>query len=161
VDLSGNTTVFGPISVLQLINLAQTTGELVLHVSPTTARIYFDKGSVTYAEITNRRVKLGEYLVQQGLISRETLDQALAAKKDKTRLGTVLVAMGAVDTLTLRRALEEQVKEVVYEVVRWRSGSFRFTAGRKPKNQEVSIDIPLDHLILEGLKRLDEEKVRR
>ena len=106
-------------------------------------------------------MKLGEYLVQQGLISRETLDHALVAKKDKTKLGTVLVAMGAVDTLTLRRALEEQVKEVVYEVVRWRSGSFRFTAGRKPKNQEVSIDIPLDHLILEGLKRLDEEKVGR
>src|SRR5262245_59475503 len=77
LDLSGNTAVFGPISILQLMNLAQTTGELVLHVSPTTARIYFDRGSVTYAEINNRRVKLGEFLVQQELISRATLERAL------------------------------------------------------------------------------------
>jgi hypothetical protein len=45
--------------------------------------------------------------------------------------------------------------------VRWRGGRFRFTSGRKPKSQDVFIDIPLDHLILEGLKRLDEEGVRR
>jgi Domain of unknown function (DUF4388) len=49
----------------------------------------------------------------------------------------------------------------VYELVRWRTGRFRFTSGRRPKAQEVLIDIPLDHLILEGLKRLDEEGVAR
>lgn len=160
MDLSGNSSVFGPISILQLINLAQTTGELILHLGTTTARIYFDEGSVTYAEITNRRVKLGESLVRQGLISPKTLEHALKIKNDKTRLGAVLVAMGAVDKPTLRRALEEQVKEVVYEVVRWRTGSFAFTCGRMPQDQDISIDIPLDHLILEGLKRLDEEQMR-
>jgi len=161
LDLRGNLSVFGPISVLQLINLAQSTGELALEVAPTTARVYFDNGSVTYAEITNRRVKLGEYLVTQRLITRDGLDRALAAKGERTRLGTALVEMGAIDALTLRRAIEEQIKEVVYEVVRWRAGKFRFTNGRKPKAQDVFIDIPLDHLILEGLKRLDEEGVTR
>ena len=62
---------------------------------------------------------------------------------------------------SLRRAIEEQIKEVVYEIVRWRAGRFRFTSGRKPKAQDVFIDIPLDYLILEGLKRLDEEGVTR
>ena len=47
--------------------------------------------------------------------------------------------------------------EVVYEVVRWRKGWFQFGAGKKPTAQDVFIDIPLDNLMLEGLKRLDEE----
>ncbi len=161
MDLRGNLAIFGPISVLQLINLAQSTGELALEHGPSTARVFFDEGSVTYAEITNRRVKLGEYLVAQRFITREHLERALEMKEERTRLGTVLVEMGAIDALTLRRAIEEQIKEVVYEVVRWRTGKFRFTYGRKPKTQDVFIDIPLDHLILEGLKRLDEEGATR
>jgi hypothetical protein len=157
VDLRGNSSVFGPISILQLINLAQSTGELVFENGENAARVYFENGSVSYAEIANRRMKLGEHLLAQGLITRERLERALAEKDKATRLGTALVEMGAIDARTLRRAIEEQIKEVVYEIVRWREGRFRFTSGRRPKAQDVFIDIPLDHLILEGLKRLDEE----
>jgi hypothetical protein len=161
VDLRGNLAIFGPISVLQLINLEQSSGELTFESHGNTARIYFERGSVTYAEIADRKMKLGEYLLAQGLITREALDKGLDAQGLRRRLGAVLVEMGAIDGSTLTQAIEEQIKEVVYEVVRWRGGRFRFTTGRKPKSQDVFIDIPLDHLILEGLKRLDEEGVRR
>jgi hypothetical protein len=161
VDLRGNLAIFGPISVLQLINLEQNSGELTFESAGNTARIYFERGSVTYAEIADRKMKLGEYLLAQGLITREDLDKGLDAQGLRRRLGAVLVEMGAIDGAILTQAIEEQIKEVVYEVVRWRGGRFRFTSGRKPKSQDVFIDIPLDHLILEGLKRLDEEGVRR
>ncbi len=161
MDLRGNLAVFGPISVLQLINLEQTTGELTFESGGNTARLYFEQGSVTYAEIADRKMKLGEYLLDQRLISQDALDRALDAQGLRRRLGTVLVEMGEIDADTLRGAIEEQIKEVVYEVVRWRVGRFRFASGRKPNSQDVFIDIPLDHLILEGLKRLDEEGVRR
>lgn len=161
MDLRGNLAIFGPISVLQLINLEQTSGELTFESGGNTARIYFERGSVTYAEIASRKLKLGEHLLAQGLITRAALDKGLDAQGLSRRLGAVLVEMGAISGTTLSRAIEEQIKEVVYEVVRWRTGRFRFTIGRKPKSQDVFIDIPLDHLILEGLKRLDEEGVRR
>jgi hypothetical protein len=161
VDLRGNLAVFGPISVLQLISLAQSTGELTFESGANTARVYFDNGSVTFAEIANRRVKLGEYLVSQGLVTREILDRALVERDGRKRLGTVLVETGAIEAGVLRRAIEEQIKEVMYEVVRWKGGRFRFASGRRPKAQDIFIDIPLDHLILEGLKRLDEEGVAR
>jgi len=152
LDLRGNLAVFGPISVLQLISLQSSTGELTFESGINTARVYFDGGNVTFAEIANRRMKLGEYLVSQGLVARAHLDRALEIQGDRQRLGAVLVEMGAI---------EEQIKEVMYELVRWKNGRFRFTSGRRPKAQDVFIDIPLDHLILEGLKRLDEEGVAR
>ena len=161
MDLRGNLAIFGPISVLQLINLEQTSGELTFENSGNTAHIYFERGSVTYAEIADRRMKLGEFLLSRGLITRDDLDRGLDAQGLRRRLGAVLVEMGALDQATLGNAIEEQIKEVVYEVVRWRAGRFRFTNGRRPKSQDVFIDIPLDYLILEGLKRLDEEGVHR
>jgi hypothetical protein len=161
VDLRGNIAVFGPISVLQLISLQSSTGELTFESGINTARVYFAAGNVTFAEIANRRVRLGEYLVAEGLVSRAHLERALELKDERQRLGSILVEIGAIDAHSLRRAIEEQIKEVMYEIVGWKSGRFRFTNGRRPKAQDVLIDIPLDHLILEGLKRLDEEGVAR
>lgn len=157
MDLEGNLAVFEPISVFQLISLAQATGELSLDVGDNSARVFFDGGSVTYAEISNRRVKLGEYLVQQQLVTQKNLDKILVKNRKGKKLGRLLVEGDAIDEPSLRSAIEEQIKEVVYEVVRWKKGWFQFSADKKPGEQDVFIDIPLDSLILEGLKRLDEE----
>lgn len=161
MDLRGNLAVFGPISVLQLISLQSSTGELTFESGVNTARVYFDGGNVTFAELTDRRIRLGEYLVSEGLVSKAHLERALELKQDRQRLGSILIEIGAIDAVSLHRAIEEQIKEVMYEVVGWKTGRFRFTNGRRPKAQDVFIDIPLDHLILEGLKRLDEEGVAR
>jgi hypothetical protein len=157
LDLEGNLAVFEPISVFQLISLAQATGELSLDVGDNSARVFFEGGSVTYAEISNRKVKLGEYLVQQELVTQKNLDKILVKNRKGKKLGRLLVEGEAIDEPSLRSAIEEQIKEVVYEVVRWKKGWFQFSADKKPGEQDVFIDIPLDSLILEGLKRLDEE----
>jgi len=157
LDLEGNLVVFEPISVFQLISLAQATGELSLDVGDNSARVFFEGGSVTYAEISNRKVKLGEYLVQQKLVTQKSLDKILVKNRKGKKLGRLLVEGEAIDESSLRSAIEEQIKEVVYEVVRWKKGWFQFSADKKPGEQDVFIDIPLDSLILEGLKRLDEE----
>ena len=157
MDLEGNLVVFEPISVFQLISLAQATGELSLDVGDNSARVFFEGGSVTYAEISNRKVKLGEYLVQQKLVTQKSLDKILVKNRKGKKLGRLLVEGEAIDEPSLRSAIEEQIKEVVYEVVRWKKGWFQFSADKKPGEQDVFIDIPLDSLILEGLKRLDEE----
>lgn len=157
MDLEGNMAVFEPIAVFQLINLAQQTGELVLDAGDNSARVYFDNGSIAFAEISNRRIKLGEFLVSQKLIKKKDLDKSLEKKRKNERLGKILVEDGVIGEDTLRSAIEEQIKEVVYEVVRWKKGKFSFSSGKKAVKQDIFIDIPLDHLMLEGLKRLDEE----
>jgi hypothetical protein len=157
LDLEGNLTVFEPISVFQLINLAQATGELTLDVGDNSAKVYFEGGSVTYSEISDRKVKLGEHLVKRKLLSQKDLDKILVKNRKGKKLGRLLVEHDIIDEEVLKGAIEEQIKEVVYEVVRWKKGWFQFTADKKPNAQDVFIDIPLDSLILEGLKRLDEE----
>jgi hypothetical protein len=157
LDLEGNLSIFEPIAVFQLINLAQATGELYLDVGDNSARVFFEGGSVTYAEISNRKTKLGEYLVKHKVVSQKNLDKILVKNRKGKKLGRLLVESNVIDEKSLQVAIGVQIKEVVYEVVRWKKGWFQFSAGKRPATQDVFIDIPLDSLILEGLKRLDEE----
>lgn len=157
-DLEGRLDLFEPISVLQMLNLACATGELRLKSGRNSARIYFNCGSVSYAEIAEKPMKLGEHLVSRGLLSSEELERCLAKKEAGKRIGDVLIEEGCLDEATLREAVEEQIKTAIYEVVKWKSGVFVFTSGKEPRGQDVLIDVPLDHLVLEGLKRMDEEE---
>ena len=48
------------------------------------------------------------------------------------------------------------MKEVVYEVLQWNDGQFIFFNDAAPEEEDILLDIKMDYLILEGLKRLDE-----
>ncbi len=158
-DLKGNLAVFQPIAVMQMLNLAVATGELKLKGSENSASIFFEDGNVTFAGIKNRPVKIGEYLIRAGIINQELLDAVLLKRgKKRKRIGAVLIEDGHINEIDLRRAVIEQIKDVIFEVVRWQEGSFTFLTGKTPVSQEIRIDIPLDHLMLEGLTRLDEER---
>lgn len=157
-ELKGKLAVFEPISVMQMCNLAEATGELELQASDNKASIYFEHGRVTFAGIANRPVRLGEILRQRGIITEEALQSVLGQGPHSKRLGARLLEADLITSDQLREAIEEQIKQVVYEVVRWREGTFAFHDGRKPKSQDILIDIPLTRLMLESLKRMDEER---
>ena len=157
MDLEGNLSVFEPSSVLQMLNLVQCTGELTLDVGHNSARIFIRRGDVTYAEINQRAIKLGEYLVDKKYITQRDLDNVLIRNRKGKKIGNLLVEDGAIGEDELRDALEEQVKYIIYEVVRWTKGWFQFVSTKKPATGEVFIDIPLENLMLEGFKRMDEE----
>ena len=76
-DLEGNLRVFEPICVLQMLNLAQATGELRVEAKSNSATVYFERGNVTFAGIANRPVKLGEYLLRDKLVSKSALNKIL------------------------------------------------------------------------------------
>lgn len=157
-DLNGSIAVFGPISVLQFLNLAQATGELELETDGNSARVFFDRGNVTFAGIANRPLRLGEMLLKEKRIKKVDLNRILKQKRQGKRLGDLLIEAKVISEDELRYAVEEQIKGVIYEIVRWGEGRFTFSVGAKPRQQDITIDIPLDHLMLEGLKRLDEER---
>jgi hypothetical protein len=158
-DLKGDLAVFPPIPVMQMLNLAAATGELKLLRGENSASIFFEKGNLTFAGIKDRPVKLGEYLVRKGLIPQSALEEALVKRSSsRKRIGALLVESGHIGESGLRNAVVEQIKDVIYEIVRWQNGTFTFYRDRKPAPQDILIDIPLDHLMLEGLKRLDEER---
>ena len=156
-DLEGKLSVFEPLSVLQMLNNARATGVLRLSSKRNRAAVFFEKGNITFADIANRASRIGEHLLDQGAIEGTTLDGVLAEKNPgRKKLGARLVESGIVDAEAVRDAVESQIREVVYEVVSWKDGKFRFRAGERPQGEDILNDVPLDHLMLEGVRRMDE-----
>jgi hypothetical protein len=54
-------------------------------------------------------------------------------------------------------AVREVVKRIVYGVLLWREGTFRFVPG-PVGGEDVKLELELDRLILEGLRQADEER---
>jgi len=159
MDLGGDLSVIEPSIVFQIFNMSRLTGELKFITQSNVASFYFKEGKLIYATIDTRRKRLGEFLVETGRLTKEQLDEALheyLAGDSTERIGHILIKRGYISYEILVDAIQEQMKEVVYDVLSWKKGHFVFFNGIQPSDEEILLDIRLDYLILEGLKRLDE-----
>ena len=159
MDFGGDLSVLEPAIVFQVINMSGLTGSLKLITIDNVARFFFNEGELIFATIESRRCKIGTFLVEKGLLSASQLDEALEeyhATKKRRKIGHFLIKKGILDRESLVSAIREQMKEVVYEALSWGSGEFIFFNGAEPGEEDILLDVKLDYLILEGLKRIDE-----
>jgi len=144
--------------VLQLLSMGKKTGCLSVADRNNFGYIFFDQGQITYASIVNRRDRLGDILVKNGLVSQEKLQAALDRQpheRDK-RLGELLVDMGALSRPDLERYMRVQIEEAVYYLFTWSQGTFSFESDVKPETQDFLVKISPESLLLEGARRVDE-----
>src|SRR5512138_2787920 len=82
--------------VIQLLFLGRRTGCLALADRHNFGTIYFEDGHIVYAAIVNRRDRLGDILVRSNRITAEQLRQAVDRQEDdrERKLGELLVEMG-------------------------------------------------------------------
>jgi CheY-like chemotaxis protein len=108
-----------------------------------------------------REFRLGRYLVEAGAVSRAHVDAVVASiEPNRALLGDALVTGGFIREDELVAALLRQTCELVYEVLRWPGGRFRFEAGSVlPEAQRARLGLPSEGVVLEGYRRLDEWRV--
>src|SRR5688500_12235979 len=96
--IKGNLREAGLPDVLQLLAMGQKTGCLSLTDRANFGYIYFDRGRITYASIVNRRDRLGDLLVKNGLLGQDALFQAIdeQGKAPGMRLGEILIRRGSI-----------------------------------------------------------------
>jgi hypothetical protein len=76
---------------------------------------------------------------------------------DKRRLGEILVALGVITQREVERQIRFQIEEVVFEVMSWNEGYFSFAEDSEGKvPTEVTVRIPVEALLMEGARRIDE-----
>ena len=161
MDLGGNLSVLDPPSIFQLLNMSAMTGELKFVTAEDVASFYFKEGQLIYATMDKKKKKLGKFLIEKGWITEDQLYDALKdywTNQGNKRIGNIMIEMGFFEKESLVEAIQEQIKEVVYSVLSWQEGQFIFFRGVEPRDEDILLDVKMDHLILEGLKRLDESK---
>lgn len=144
--------------VLQLLALGQKTGCLAVTDRSSFGYIYFDRGSITYASILNRRDRLGDLLVKNGLLDPQVLADAVEAQGTRSgkRLGEILIERGAISRDQLEQYIRVQIEEAVYFLFTWTQGSFYFEVDQRPEEGAMLVAINPESLLLEGARRVDE-----
>ena len=158
--LEGDVRHFFPTEVFQLLQLAQAHGRLELTRARETVDLFFERGRPVFARTSGASVRAGEVLVHKGQLSPDALTAALAeqAGRPGERLGAILVGSGAITPEQLQAAVRETLRRIVYGVLLWREGRFRFHPGERIESEDIQLDLDLDRLILEGLRLADQPR---
>jgi hypothetical protein len=157
VDLRGRIDLFGVPNIFQLLSQAEATGKLVLEGESERGRVYFHEGRLIYARTDAPMERIGDALVRQGILEPAQLEGArIQAECKERRIGSVLVESGSLSRDQLVGAIQDQIQEVVFRLVAIERGSFAFYSQIYPENEDILLDISLDFLLIEGLRKLDE-----
>lgn len=158
--LSGTLKDFALPDIFQLIGMQRKTGLLTLESERETVSVVFEQGMVVHADSTVRRLDdlLGNVLVRQGKMRKEILEDALAKQKvSMQRLGFILTSQGYIERDDLTSALSEQVQQIVFRVFRWKSGNYHFDpTAETDYDRENASPVSTDHILMEGIRRVDE-----
>ncbi len=144
--------------VLQLLAMGKKTGCLSVTHRDNFGYVYFDRGRIAFASIVNRRDRLGDLLVQAGLLTHEQLDVAIETQHEQPdrRLGEILIGLGYVTREALHDQVRTQIEEAVYFLFTWSHGTFSFEPDVRPDEHGFVVSINPESLLLEGARRVDE-----
>jgi hypothetical protein len=144
--------------VCQLLALGQKTGCLSIADGAQFGQIFFDNGRITYARIVNRRDRLGDLLVRDGVLTREQLDDVLRrqAREPDRRVGELLVANSYISPSELTHYVRLQIEEAIYHLFTWSRGNFFFDVDARPSDADIMLAINPESLLLEAARRVDE-----
>ena len=157
--LEGSLKDFGLADILQLIFFQRKTGVLTLEGRLDKVRLLFTEGNITGAE-SKRRIeanRLGKVLVKKGLLNEEDLQSALDEQRTSNmKFGNILVKRGVVKKEDIEEIITGQIKETVIQIFGWKEGSYEFTPQAVPIDKDIPISIDTQHLLMEGLRIVDE-----
>src|SRR6266702_2756794 len=148
--------------VFQLLDLSRKTGVLRVNseLRHNAGTLYFEAGAIIFAEIRSNPHPLGAALLRAGKITEADLDRARDMQErlgDKRRLGEILVSLGAITAREMQRQVRFQIEEVAFEIMSWQEGYFSFSEGELTDTPaDALVSIPVEALMMEGARRIDE-----
>lgn len=158
--MSGDLSFISIAEVLQMLELQRQSGMLVISRPEAEIQVYLSEGKLDLVQGRGLPVgfRLGRYLIEDGVIERETLRGILEhPASGKRLLGEILVGQGQATTEQIQGALKRQTCELIYELVRWEKGRFAFYEGAiSPESTMAQLGLAAGSLLMEGFRRVDE-----
>lgn len=159
VALQGNIALIELNNVFQFFDYASASGELRVIGDNNNASFFFQKGMLIFGALSVNQKKIGDLLLASKLITQAQLTECLdihAQHGRRRRLGDILVRKGFLSFEDLADMLKMQAREAFFTTLSWKKGMFFFYADQYPSKEEILINERIDHLILEGIVRIDD-----
>jgi len=141
--------------VMRKIALEERSGDLQVIFGRTIKTIYFDRGFAVLAASNVKSDRLGESLIERGRISRHELALAtMLMKTGQKKIGQALVQAGVMSEEELGRSVALQVNRIALSLFKVTDGIYSFD--ERPTNipMKLMVSLSIYRILLEGIRRM-------
>ncbi len=157
MSLSGNLKTMDLAELLQWVTMGRKTGSLAFIRNKAKNYIYFRNGQIISSKSNEPTKQLGHFLLFRGKITEAQLKRTIEVQQQtRQMIGKSLVQEGFVTQEDIEKALQDRTEEVIYDLFLWEDGFFHFTANGFDEEDLILINIDINALIFEGVRRKDE-----
>jgi hypothetical protein len=173
MPLQGNIRDISTTQLLNLVNVSRRTGMLTIFEAIPTgekdamknekmaageerAKIAFNKGKLVYASLTSQDNGLVAVLNKAGKLTNDQakiLNERAKNTSDKA-LAMRLIGAKYVTQADIVNCVKNHILEVVYNLMTWTEGPFRFEDEAAPSPDHIQVPIDLENVIIEGSRRM-------
>lgn len=159
MSISGNLRTMPFPDLLQWIALSKKTGALIVKGARYTKKLLFSDGNVTAVTSNNPTEHLGHYLIGWRYLSEEQLRSLLERQRQtRSMLGELLASEGALTRDQVAHLLRVKTEETIFDLMLWEEGEFFFLDDASPARTYQELNLPVDQIIFEGARRVDERR---
>jgi curved DNA-binding protein CbpA len=139
---------------LKEIHLKKKTGHLTFASGEIEKELFFQDGGLIFAKTNRLEERLGHLLFKMGKISGEaysSLDQLILPRK---KIGELLIQKGLISTRDLREGLILQMKEITLNAFPFFEAEMRFKERERYFEESYEPKLSIPSLLAEGIKRM-------
>lgn len=156
ISMLGDLETMESVVVINFVQNAQMSGNLIFVTGETRKSLYFKDGSVRSASSNRPEDRLGEVLYRYGAISRELLETSLEeCRRIRRPLGNHLLDRGLITQTDLYLNVRRQVEEIFYSILLMSEGEF-YLMRYDPEAVPGPLSLSTQSMLMEGLRRIDE-----
>lgn len=139
--------------LLRHLYVGRKTGLLHFTRGEDRASVCFMNGHIVWGDSTIEECHMGPILLRHGLLAPGALNKVTDLVGGGKRLGEVLLEFGLIDKKTLDQALALQVRELLLAAFNWPEGSFEFEEHppERFKGYDQALDISTGELVLDAV----------
>lgn len=155
--ISGNLRTMPFPDLMQWISMSRKTGTLVIKGEKFTKKILFHDGAVAAVTSNNPREHLGYFLVGWGYLTEDELHHLLEMQRERrVMLGQLLVQMSLMSADDVDQLVRVKTEQTVFDLMLWEEGEFFFVDEAQPRRGFRELNLTVDHFVFEGARQLDE-----
>lgn len=156
--IKGNLRDFSLSQLLNLINLAQKSGTLVVEGTNDEVEVFFTNGKLAYAQDGEEDNSLVGILYKYRLLSAAQyrgIKANINGMSDK-ELGLLLINANYFSQQEILTSLQTHFTGVLNKLFSWMEGLFEFNADILPPETKITVKVNLENIILEGSRQHQE-----
>lgn len=177
MPLQANLRDISATQVLNLVNLAGKTGMLTVYEGIDTdekdamkqvkqkagaerCKIAFKAGKLIYAQAGQQDADLITVLNKAGKLTdpQAKLIRERAKQGSDKALALLLINANYVTQQDIVASIQQHTLEVVYDMMSWESGPFRFDDNTMPSGERILVPIDLENVIIEASRHIGQNK---